>query len=197
MEKKIIIYLIILGSIFLQLETIGKNNMEFERSEYMNRKTETAIYAGGCFWGVEYFLSKLEGVISTTVGYTGGNLDEPGYYDVVTGETGHAEAIQVIFDPDKISYEELTKNFFEIHDPTQKNRQGPDIGHQYRSAVFYNSSEQKQITEKLIEILKNSGYDVVTELMPSGKFYPAEDYHQDYYDKKGSLPYCHGYTKRF
>lgn len=161
------------------------------------QETETAIFAGGCFWGVEYHLNKLEGVISTTVGYTGGNLVDPGYYDVTTGTTGHAEAIEVVFDPRKVSYEEVAKLFFETHDPTQKNRQGPDIGHQYRSAVYYRNFEQKQIIDKLIEILKAKGYDVVTEVEPATTFYAAEDYHQDYYDKKGSLPYCHSYTKRF
>jgi peptide methionine sulfoxide reductase msrA/msrB len=161
------------------------------------RATETAIFAGGCFWGVEYHLNKLDGVISTTVGYTGGNLTNPEYYDVTTGTTGHAEAIEVVFDPSKVTYEDVAKLFFEIHDPTQKNRQGPDIGHQYRSAVYYRNFEQKKTIDKLIGILEAKGLDVKTEVEPATTFYPAEDYHQDYYDKKGSLPYCHSYTKRF
>jgi len=160
-------------------------------------KNETAVFAGGCFWGVEYHLKKLEGVISTTVGYTGGDLKNPEYYDVTTGITGHAEAIEVVFDPFQISYEEVAKMFFEIHDPTQMNRQGPDIGNQYRSAIFYSNGEQKEIAEKLIRILKEKGYDVVTEVLPALEFYPGEEYHQDYYDKKRSLPYCHNYVKRF
>jgi peptide methionine sulfoxide reductase msrA/msrB len=166
-----------------------------ESMEMFNR--ETAIFAGGCFWGVEYHLGKVDGVVSTTVGYTGGHLEDPGYYDVTPGTSGHAEAIEVVFDPSRVSYEELAKLFFEIHDPTQKDRQGPDIGNQYRSAVFYTNDEQMRITEKLINVLKDKGYDVVTEVEPAVKFYPAEDYHQDYYDKKGSLPYCHLYTKKF
>ncbi len=161
------------------------------------QETETAIFAGGCFWGVEYHMNKLDGVISTTVGYTGGNLADPEYYDVTTGTTGHAEAIEVVFDPRKVSYEEVAKLFFEIHDPTQKNRQGPDIGHQYRSAVYYRNFQQKKTIDKLIGILKAKGYDIVTEVEAATTFYPAENYHQDYYNKKGSLPYCHNYTKRF
>lgn len=177
------------------VNSISLNFKPFEFKEL--KQTETAIFAGGCFWGVEYHLDKLDGVISTTVGYTGGNLSEPEYYDVTTGTTGHAEAIEVVFDPSKVSYEEVAKLFFEIHDPTQKNRQGPDIGNQYRSAVYYRDFRQKKTIDKLIGILKNKGYDVVTEVEAATTFYPAEDYHQDYYEKKGSLPYCHAYTKRF
>jgi len=173
------------------------NSVSLDFDPHTTPKTEVAIFAGGCFWGVEYHLKKLEGVISTTVGYTGGELKDPEYYDVTTGITGHAEAIEVIFDPEKVSYENVIKLFFEIHDPTQRNRQGPDIGNQYRSVVYYNSIEQKKITEKLIGILKSKDYEIVTEVEPAVKFYPAEEYHQDYYDKKGSLPYCHSYTKKF
>lgn len=158
---------------------------------------EKAYFAGGCFWGVEYHFQKLEGVISTSVGYMGGHHKDPGYYDVTTGTTGHSEAIEIIYDPIKVNYEELAKLFFEIHDPTQINRQGPDIGHQYRSAVYYANKEQKETVQKLIVILEEKGYNVVTEVEPAIRFYPAEDYHQDYYEKKGSLPYCHVYTKKF
>jgi peptide methionine sulfoxide reductase msrA/msrB len=160
-------------------------------------KQEKAYFAGGCFWGVEYHFQKLDGVISTAVGFMGGNAENPEYYDVVKGGTGHAETAEIVYDPSKISYEELAKLFFEIHDPTQINRQGPDIGHQYRSAVYYTTNKQKETTDKLIEILKDKGYDVATQVQFGTKFYPAEDYHQDYYQKKGSLPYCHIYTKRF
>jgi peptide methionine sulfoxide reductase msrA/msrB len=177
---------------------VNSVSLEFEPVVVVNNnKTETAIFAGGCFWGVEYHLNKLEGVTSTTAGYTGGDLADPQYYDVTSGTTGHAEAVKVVFDPQKVSYEEVAKLFFEIHDPTQKNRQGPDIGHQYRSVVYYNSPEQKKTAEKLIKILRNKGYDVATELEPAATFYPAEDYHQDYYEKQSSLPYCHSYVKRF
>ena len=158
---------------------------------------EKAYFAGGCFWGVEYHFQKLDGVISTSVGYTGGHLKYPGYYDVITGTTGHAETTEIVYDPSKVSYEELAKLFFEIHDPTQINRQGSDIGHQYRSAVYYTNEEQKDTVQKLSGILEEKGYDVATEVEPATKFYPAEDYHQDYYKKKGSRPYCHIYIKRF
>ena len=160
-------------------------------------KTDTAIFASGCFWGTEYYFMKTVGVISTTVGFTGGDLQRPSYEQVLTGETGHAEAVKVVFDPEKTSYEKLVKLFFETHDPTQRNRQGPDVGPQYRSAIFYNSQKQKQIAYKLINILKNKGYDVVTELNPAEKFWKAETYHQEYYDKLGGRPYCHFYSKKF
>ena len=159
--------------------------------------TQTAVFAGGCFWGVEYHFANAEGVLSTRVGYTGGHTDNPTYKEVCRGDTGHAEAIEVTFDPTQTSYEELARLFFEIHDPTQVDRQGPDIGDQYRSAVFYADEEQKAIAESLIEILESKGYKVATQLEPAGEFWEAEDYHQDYYENKASQPYCHIYTKRF
>ncbi len=159
--------------------------------------SDTAIFAGGCFWGVEYFMKKAKGVISTSVGYTGGHKDHPTYEQVCSGQTGHYEAIEVVFDPSKTSFEEVAKLFFEIHDPTQMNHQGPDFGEQYRSAVFYRSLDQKKTTEKLISALKSKGYAVVTEVKPAKTFWKAEAYHQDYYNHKGSSPYCHGYVQRF
>jgi len=161
------------------------------------KKYETAIFASGCFWGTEYQMQKQKGVISTTVGYTGGHKKNPTYKDVSYHSTGHAEAVEVIFNPSIISYEELTKLFFETHDPTQLNRQGPDIGDQYRSEIFYFSENQKQTAEKLIKILKEKGFDIVTKLTKAEKFYKGEDYHQDYYQKSGGMPYCHAYTKKF
>lgn len=158
---------------------------------------ERAIFAGGCFWGVEYHLQKRKGVINTTVGYIGGKTKNPTYEEVCSHTTGHAEAVEVYFNPDIVSYEQLTKLFFEIHDPTQLNRQGTDLGEQYRSEIFYVNDYQKQISEKLIQELKNKGYDVVTKLKPATEFYPAQNYHQDYYKHKGSMPYCHIRTKRF
>jgi peptide methionine sulfoxide reductase msrA/msrB len=159
--------------------------------------TDKAIFAGGCFWGVEYYLQKVKGVISVESGYIGGNKDNPTYEEVCTGKTGHYEAVEVVFQPALVSFEELAKLFFEIHDPTQWNHQGPDWGVQYRSAVFYLSDEQKEVTEKLIGQLKKNGYNVVTEVRPATVFWKAEQYHQDYYFNKGSEPYCHGYVKRF
>jgi peptide methionine sulfoxide reductase msrA/msrB len=168
-----------------------------EQAQDQKTATATAYFAGGCFWGTEYYLQKEEGVISTRVGYMGGNKDNPSYEEVCTGATGHAEAVEVVFDPSRTSFEKLARLFFEIHDPTQVDRQGPDIGDQYRSAVFCVDDEQKQTAAMLIQKLKDKGYDVVTELAEADTFWPAENYHQDYYEKKGSLPYCHTYQKRF
>jgi peptide methionine sulfoxide reductase msrA/msrB len=154
-------------------------------------RTARAIFASGCFWGTEYYLQRAPGVISTTVGYTGGHVDHPTYEQVCTDRTGHAEAVEVIYDPMKTDYEQLAKLFFETHDFTQLNRQGPDIGRQYRSAIFYLNDEQKQTAERLVEQLRQMGYDVKTEITPAGKFWPAERYHQDYYNKTGGSPYCH------
>lgn len=163
----------------------------------LEQKTDTAVFAGGCFWGVEHLMRQIPGVISVESGYTGGRTANPTYEEVCSHTTGHAEAVRITFDPSLTDYETLAKAFFEIHDPTQLNRQGPDIGDQYRSEVFYNSPEQKEIAEKLIETLQLKGYDVVTKVTPATTFYPAEDYHQDYYARKGTQPYCHGYVKRF
>ncbi len=159
--------------------------------------TQTAVFAGGCFWGVEYYMQQAKGVISTRVGYTGGSKDNPTYEEVSDGNTGYLEAVEVTFDPQKTSYEELAKLFFEIHDPTQVNRQGPDVGRQYQSAVFYETEAQKKTAQKLIDILKKKGLKVTTLLRKAGTFWEAEKYHQDYYKHKGSLPYCHFRQKRF
>ncbi len=160
-------------------------------------RTERAIFAGGCFWGTEYYFQRAKGVLSTRVGYSGGHSDNPSYKEVCSGTTGHAEVLEVVFDPDQTSFEDMARLFFEIHDPTQRNRQGPDIGSQYRSAVFYVDDEQKRVTEKLIEKLRTQGLDVITEVVPASTFWPAENYHQQYYDQTGKSPYCHFYTKRF
>jgi len=161
------------------------------------QQQETAYVAGGCFWGVEYYLEELEGVISAESGYMGGNVDDPDYYQVGSGQTGHAETVRVIYDPEKTSYEDIIRKFFEIHDPTQLNKQGPDHGQQYRSAIFYKEDKQLETAQNLINILKGKGYNVVTELIPASEFWLAENYHQDYYQKKGGQPYCHRPIKRF
>lgn len=160
-------------------------------------KTATAIFAGGCFWGVEYYLQKSKGVKTVVSGYIGGHKENPSYEEVCSGKTGHYEAVEVTYDPSVTDFETLARLFFEIHDPTHWNHQGPDHGEQYRSAVFYQNEQEKEITEKLIQLLKDKGFKVVTEVRPASRFWKAENYHQDYYEHKGSTPYCHGYTKRF
>lgn len=156
-----------------------------------------AYFAGGCFWGVEHFLEQIDGVLRVESGYMGGHVDSPSYQDVLTHESGHYEAVRVYFDPAKVNYEVVAKRFFEIHDPTQANGQGPDIGPQYRSAVFVTGDEQRTVTEGLIERLKARDYAVVTEVLPAATFWPAEEYHQNYYARKGDTPYCHAPVDRF
>lgn len=131
------------------------------------------------------------------MGFMGGQKANPTYEEVCSGQTGHLETVEVNYDASRTNFETLTRYFLEIHDPTQVKRQGPDIGEQYQSAIFYLDYEQKQIAQKLIDILKKKGYQVATILKKADKFYPAERYHQDYYDKTGKTPYCHFYTKRF
>jgi peptide methionine sulfoxide reductase msrA/msrB len=195
-----------LGHVFLGEGFTDKNTRHCVNSISMNFvpaqqniqvKTDSAIYAGGCFWGVEYYLQQKKGVISVVSGYIGGHTDHPTYKEVCNNNTGHAEAVKVIFDPSQVNYEELTRLFLEIHDPTQVNGQGPDIGNQYRSEIFYLDENQKKVADNLIQILKNKGYKVATKVTKATTFWPAEDYHQDYYEHKGTLPYCHGYRKRF
>ena len=149
---------------------------------------QMATFAAGCFWGVEEVFTKTKGVKSTRVGYIGGNLPNPTYEDVCTDRTGHAEALQVKYDPKEISYEELLDLFWSIHNPTTKNRQGPDIGSQYRSTIFYHTPEQERIAKKSKQELDDSNKfqnKIVTEIVPASTFYPAEDYHQKYYQKIG------------
>ena len=174
-----------------------KSNMKDNMMADDMTKTQKAYFAGGCFWGVEHLLQEVDGVESVVSGYMGGHTDNPTYEEVCDGTTGHAETVEVVFDPTKTDYETLAKLFFEIHDPTQVNRQGPDRGAQYRSAVFYVDDNQKMITEKLIGILKGKGLKVATEVSEAGTFYPAEAYHQDYYDRTGKTPYCHFRVERF
>ena len=156
-------------------------------------KTETATFAAGCFWGVEEAFRKTKGVINTMVGYTGGKMKNPTYEGVCSDETGHAEAVQIEFYPKKVSYEKLLDIFWQNHDPTQLNRQGPDVGSQYRSAIFYHTEKQKKAALKSKEILDKSGKysrPIATQILPAADFYKAEEYHQRYLEKKG-LNVCH------
>ncbi|OHE76301.1 MAG: peptide-methionine (S)-S-oxide reductase [Verrucomicrobia bacterium RIFCSPHIGHO2_12_FULL_41_10] len=158
--------------------------------------SEEAIFAAGCFWGVEYYFKQLPGVLKTEVGYSGGHTDHPSYESVCNGDTGHFEVIRVLYDPQETSYQNVVKYFFEIHDPTQTNGQGPDLGEQYLSVVFYYDSARKVQTEALIATLKKQGLKVATRVLPVSIFWSAETYHQDYYAKTGKMPYCHQHVKR-
>ena len=158
------------------------------------KKLQVATFAAGCFWGVEEAFSKVNGVKSTMVGYTGGLFDNPTYRDVCTHKTGHAEAVQIEFDPNEVSYEDLLSVFWSVHNPTTKNRQGWDIGSQYRSLIAYHTPEQESLAKESKEKLENSGKfrgrRIVTEIVPASTFYKAEDYHQKYYQKKGGGGSC-------
>ena len=177
---------------------VNSISLELVKKEYETKNSLSyAYFAGGCFWGVEYYLEKLKGVKEVISGFMGGHTKNPTYHDVVYSKTGHLEAVEVVYDKSEISYEELAKVFFEIHDPTQANGQGPDIGEQYISGVFVSNEEEKKIHLGLISKLETNGYKIATKIFDKKEFYKAEEYHQDYYDKKGSIPYCHGYTKRF
>lgn len=179
-----------------QRDCVNSVMLDFLPQQYPN-DTEEVIIAGGCFWGVEYWIKKLPGVLFTECGYSGGALEDPTYEAVCSGATGHIEAIRVIFDPSLIQASQIYQSFFEIHDPTQKFGQGPDIGPQYQSVIFYYNETQKKSAQELIDKLKSNGFDVVTVLRPVEIFWSAEEYHQHYYDKHQKIPYCHIPTKRF
>ena len=163
-------------------------------NESSTATTETATFANGCFWCTEAIFEQLDGVISAVSGYTGGTVKDPTYKAVTTGETGHAEALQIVYDPAKISFDELLEVFWETHDPTTLNRQGGDVGTQYRSGIFYHNEEQKQKAEKYkAELNKSGAFDnpIVTEITAFSKFYPAENYHQEYFENnENNNPYC-------
>ena len=153
-----------------------------------NTENKKAVFAAGCFWGVESTFQQMDGVKSTTVGYIGGKVKDPSYELVCTGLTGHAEAVEIVYDPNEVTFEKLLDTFFELHDPTTLNRQGPDVGTQYRSAAYFSNEDEKQIIESKINALNESGKfssKVVTEVEPILNFYDAEEYHQDYYKKRG------------
>jgi|JI6StandDraft_1071083.scaffolds.fasta_scaffold00328_13 peptide methionine sulfoxide reductase msrA/msrB len=159
--------------------------------------TEVGYFAGGCFWGVEHFLEQMPGVVAVESGYMGGPKGSPTYDEVSSGDSGHAETVRVTFEPRTIGYAAVAKRFFEIHDPTEVDRQGPDIGTQYRSAVFVTGPEQRAAVEDLIGKLKTNGYEVATTIHDAGQFWLAEDYHQNYYVRTKKTPYCHMPVPRF
>ncbi len=161
------------------------------------RHTATAYFAGGCFWGTQYYFEKAKGVIDTKVGYMGGHTQHPTYEQVCSHTTGHYETIKVVYDTRQTDYEKLARLFFDIHDPTQSDGQGPDIGQQYMSVLFYSDSSQRQIGEKLIAILETKGYKIATRLLPVTTFWEAEEYHEHHYDREGTTPYCHKFIDRF
>lgn len=162
-----------------------------------NKNIKTAYFASGCFWGTEYYFMKAKGVKDTTVGFMGGHLDNPTYEEVCQKSTGHLETTEIKYDPTETSYGDMLKLFFETHDFTQTNGQGPDIGPQYLSCIFYSNEEEKKLAERYIKILEDKGYKVATTLKPTSKFWKAEEYHQQYYEHKGTKPYCHIYKKIF
>lgn len=193
-----------LGHVFLGESLTPKNTRHCVNSislsfipAYPQQQYERAIFAGGCFWGVQYSLKKLFGVISMTVGYMGGEVVYPTYEEVCSGKTGHVEVVEVIFDPCLTDYKTVAQEFFEIHDPTQYQRQGPDVGPQYQSKIFYLTAQQRQTALELIRYLEERGFQVRTEVEPASRFYPAEEFHQDYYQKKNQQPYCHCKIARF
>lgn len=190
-----------LGHVFTGERFTEKNTRHCVNSISLVFRQETpvaeAVFAGGCFWGVEHLFEQKKGVYSAVSGYTGGTLADPTYQDVLTHTSGHLEAVKVYYNPLEVSYEELAKFFFEIHDPTQTDGQGPDIGNQYLSAIFYRSRSEFDTAVRLIEILEAKGLKIATTLRGAAIFYPAEEYHQDYYVRKGSQPYCHAWVKRF
>jgi len=190
-----------LGHIFIGEHLTSKNTRHCVNSLSLKfvpkEKLKTAAYAAGCFWGVEYYFKKLKGVVSTQVGYTGGTKENPTYEEVCAHVTGHYEAIEVEYYDEFLTYEDLIKYFFEIHDFSQEDGQGPDIGQQYESVLFYKNDVEKTIVEKTIKLLQDKGYSVATQLKKASIFWPAEEYHQEYYTKNGKTPYCHFWKKIF
>ncbi len=172
-------------------------NMNQPTSSDTSKHLETAIFAGGCFWGVQYYFEKAKGVTNTVVGYIGGHVVNPTYEDVCSHTSGHYEAIKVTYDPSITNYESMARLFFNIHDPTQTDGQGPDIGEQYMSVIFYQDDNQRQIAQKLIDMLSKKGIRVATQLKKATVFYPAESYHQHHYDHEGTMPYCHRFIDKF
>ncbi len=192
-----------LGHVFIGEGLTDKNTRHCVNSislKFQEKKSDglsKAYFAGGCFWGVEYHFENLDGVTNVVSGFMGGDVKNPSYREVVSGKSGHLEVVEITYNSKKVTYESLAKLFFEIHDPTQANGQGPDIGSQYLSAVFVSNESERKTIKKLTNILSLQGLKIATKIEDIKPFYKAENYHQDYYERKGSQPYCHAYVKRF
>ena len=176
---------------------ISKVTLVHSKSRYDFNKMKKAYFACGCFWGAQYYFDKLQGVKSTTVGYMGGKLDNPKYTDVKKGTTGHLETTEVVYDPSVLTYESLVKYFFEIHDFSQEDGQGVDIGSQYLSAIFVSNDEEREICNKVIKILQDKNFKVATTILSVQTFWKAEDYHQSYLENRHESPECHAHRKIF
>jgi peptide-methionine (S)-S-oxide reductase len=197
----LLLFAVVIGLVWVlfPLQSEPSGTMDYDLGAFAKKensmadpeRTEVAVLAGGCFWCVEAVYERIGGVVSAVSGYTGGSVENPGYNAVVTGRTGHAEAVRIEYDPDVISYAEILNIFWRAHDPTTLNRQGADVGTQYRSAIFYTDESQKKTAEESLE-QAGSLYDseIVTEISPLGVFYPAEDYHQDYFAQNPNAGYC-------
>ena len=192
-----------LGHVFLGENFTNKdtrhcvNSISLKFIPKKDKSLEKVYFASGCFWGTEYFFMQSPGVVSTSVGFMGGHKKNPTYKEVIQQNTGHVETTEVVFDPSITTYGAMVRLFFETHDFTQTNGQGPDIGSQYLSRIFYKDEDEKRIAEKYVDILTEKGYKVATMLKPASDYWKAEDYHQQYYKYKGSTPYCHVYSKIF
>lgn len=174
---------------------VNSVSMDFQPKKVPGARS--IVLASGCFWGTQYFLARVPGVLATEVGYSGGHVAQPTYEEVCTGATGHVEAIELTYDPVQVELVEILRIFFETHDFSQADGQGPDIGPQYLSVLFYANEEEEKLGRALIDELKKKGYEVATQLRPRAQFWPAEDYHQQYYENKGEQPYCHRYREIF
>lgn len=179
------------------VNSIAMNFVSDQEDEKQSIAFKNAYFAGGCFWGVEHLMQQQEGVISVVSGYMGGSVKNPSYEEVCSRNTGHVEAVNILYNPKKTTFETLAKIFFEIHDPTEVDRQGPDQGPQYASVAFYMSQEEKEVLEMLVKKLEMMGLTIATKVLHLDLFWPAEEYHQNYYEKNGKEPYCHHRHKRF
>ena len=173
------------------------NSVSLKFVPHVEPKYKTAVFASGCFWGTEYYMARIPGVIKTAVGYAGGHMEHPDYKSVCGGNTGHLECVEILYDPERIDYRSLCKMFFETHDFSQANGQGPDVGPQYLSAIFCSEKSEESIAAELISKLRGMEHHVATAVRPFAKFWPAEEYHQQYYERGGEAPYCHRYRKIF